>query len=79
VHALFSLLAKNIFQFLPLLFKIVQLLSEVLLLYLKLFGMLFLPLSRVKPVATLAEKEKCVGPRTIHTLLAGFGVGAFAV
>jgi hypothetical protein len=45
VHALFSLLAKDIFQFLPLLFKVIQLLSEVLLLYLKLFGMLFLPLS----------------------------------
>jgi hypothetical protein len=45
VHTLFSLLVKNIFQFLPLLFKIIQLLSEVLLLYLKLFGMLFLPLS----------------------------------
>ena len=42
---LFSLLAKHIFQFLPLLFKIIQLLSEVLLLDLKLFGMLFLPLS----------------------------------
>lgn len=56
MHCLLSFLVEKLFQFLTLLFKVCELLGEVLLFYLELFRVLLLSLSRVKAVATLVKE-----------------------
>jgi hypothetical protein len=77
MHCLLSFLVEELFQFLPLLFEVGELLSEILLFYLKLFRVLLLSLSRVKAVTTLAEGKYKMNLK--HTLLAYFVAGASVV
>jgi hypothetical protein len=77
MQCLLSFLMEKFFQFLTLLFQIGELLSEVLLFYLKLLRMLLLSLSRVETVTRLEYGSYKV--RVVRTLLAYSVAGASAV
>jgi hypothetical protein len=77
MHCLLSFLVKKLFQLLPLLFEVLELLGEILFLDLKLFRVLLLSLSGVEAAFRLAG-----GPsngQVLHTRLAYSVADASAV